>query len=269
MKYAPTFDQGEFRFPTPHYQLKVANKKILYAHIRKNASSQFRSIINRRTHPKYFLKPRNIIKYLIGLSPADRNHIGGNMRYFKHPYGEPVEGFEYDAIIFVYRDPLERLFSVFKNKFIDNINSDDIKYNFENLTCCRFERATFAHFVKYTSENPLLLDPHVIPQKAHLWEIDYRPIKLDNLRGVMDEIIGSKDGEQLFGYKSNSSGQNGNLTEDKFEPGSLCDTPVCDLRKIRKEVEYLPIKSFIGNEICSVVKTNYAQDYEMISRIEV
>lgn len=246
----------------------MGGKKLLYAYIRKNASSTFRAYINQKTHPKYLLDPKNILKKLMGMDLKNRNHIDGNMKYFRHSWSKTVKGDSYDAIIFVYRDPLERLLSTFKNKFIDDIYASGIQRNFEELTGCEAEQATFTSFVEYTYNDFSRLNPHVTPQKSALWELNYTPIKPSHLNKVMREITDLEQTDSFFGSKRNASEKSVDCYEDGYDSGPLYNTSVCDLRVIAKEGRALPITNFISNEIRDKLRSRYAQDYEMIAQIE-
>ncbi len=79
MTYTPSFAAGEFWKPSPHYNITIGGRRILYAYIRKNACTAFKRLINRRLHPTY------AIKKALGQEKNDRYHIQGNMKYFALP----------------------------------------------------------------------------------------------------------------------------------------------------------------------------------------
>lgn len=80
------FQRGDY-----HLRLPIGGKRIVYAYIRKNACSAF--------------------KAAVGMPEA---HVGQLVDAFRWRPWQPR-----DAAIFVYRDPVERLVSLYRNKVLE------------------------------------------------------------------------------------------------------------------------------------------------------
>ena len=257
MTYTPSFAAGEFWKPSPHYNITIGGRRILYAYIRKNACTAFKRLINRRLHPTY------AIKKALGQEKNDRYHIQGNMKYFALPRKGDVDLSRYDETIFVYRDPVERFVSVFTNKFVDDDNNADIRTNFESLTGIDLEHATFRDFMRYAQNDFNSLDCHLAPQKSHLRNIPYsRPIALDQLSSTMTEFIGTGAAQKWFGRKVNASTTAGSTGTE-----NVIDTPVSELRNRQRQGTALHKSNFITDELTDFIHCKYEQDYRMIQEI--
>ncbi|NJN74614.1 MAG: sulfotransferase family protein, partial [Limnothrix sp. RL_2_0] len=101
-----------------HFKFYFEAKKIAYCYIRKNASSAFKNLILGLEHPDIKLNGEHKLNYLI-----------------KHHKCVDIQDIQSaDHRIFVYRDPVKRVVSLFKNKFICKEGRAGILDNYESLT---------------------------------------------------------------------------------------------------------------------------------------
>ncbi|MDM8167643.1 sulfotransferase family 2 domain-containing protein [Roseovarius sp.] len=259
MAYRPSFKKDEFHHNTGHYEINLGGRKILYAYIRKNACTAFRRLLNDEYHrlhpPAEGKKQRSREDFL----------LSGNMKEFLVLRKNLRNVDAYDNTVFVYRDPLDRLISVFTNKFIADKGAKDIKRNFEGLTGLRFDDATFDDFIDYAKHDFKQLDRHLWPQKAHLWDIKYTDaIRIDHLQQSMRSLIGPGRSRKWFGRKVNSSMEVRTASSEV-----LTSVPVSDLRHYQVEGRELGKKNFTTEKVREFVAERYSQDVEMISAIEV
>lgn len=186
-----------------HLAFTLGGKRIAYAYIRKNGCSAFK---------------RMMLRLIDSGDPADM------VRHF--PF-RPYE--QYDAVIFVWRDPLERLVSLYRNKIIER------KYAVDLLAAYRktmnAEPGSFEDFVRFAC---MERDPHCWTQQSHLKRMRYtHAIPLDALHQTMREIAGPA-ADAYFSKKVNKTAQH----------------PVRVSEKARE-----------------MVLSHYAGDYAMIHRI--
>ncbi len=124
-----------------HLWFTAANgQRVLYAYIRKNGCSS--------------------IKRLLG------GHPDSKIDCFESHYhrGQP-----YDFAFFIYRDPVERILSLFRDKVIDGRGATDILAEFRDILPREdpHDFEAFAHFVTKSQ------DPHCWSQASHLRPIRY------------------------------------------------------------------------------------------------
>lgn len=185
-----------------HLGFRLGGKRIAYAYIRKNGCSTF--------------------KRALGFSPStDIRAIAPLHRW--------TLWHRYDATIFVWRDPEERLKSLFRNKIIERKDDYDILPAYRLIM--GEEPSTFEKFAEFASLNA---DPHCVPQSKHLKPIRYsHAIPLPRLHEVMVDIVGAEAAEP-FAHNTNASEQ--------------IDVEVTDRAR-------------------ALIRKHYARDYEMIDRI--
>ena len=176
----------------PHFIFYVEEKILYYCYIRKNACSAFKKlIVDHSNHPLHVRDEENPIDFIL-------KYHGDQDAHSKN---------KYDESIFVYRDPIERMSSVFINKFVARNGNVDIFRDFESKTGTRPGATTYKKFIfDYVMRNPMELDPHVWPQHFHLRRIRYsRAIHMDQLFEEMADIIGEEKANKYFSNKVNSS----------------------------------------------------------------
>lgn len=158
----PSFD-NRFRFVKGHRHLTLSlgGMNILYAYIRKNGCSSFKSALSRNLNV-----------------PASQ--------VFRHARAKPF-GF-YDAKIFVWRDPEDRLISLYRNKILDRQYADDMIARY--WATMGEAPSSFERFALFATTNA---DPHLLPQMQHLRPIRYtHAIELCNLHLAMVGLVGEE-----------------------------------------------------------------------------
>lgn len=172
-----------------HFQFTANGKRFVYCRIRKNGCSAFQQFIiktspyacGRLDNEFAFLRKRHRVPSLSALASADHR-------------------------ILVFRDPVERLQSLFVNKFVQRQQSTDIFNSYKSITGNDPCKANFNDFIDYVSRLGITpLDPHVWPQHWHLCNVVYDCVfPLDNLYKSMAQMIGPKLA-QSFHRKVNPS----------------------------------------------------------------
>lgn len=144
-----------------HLAVPLGDKLIRYAYIRKNGCSAF--------------------KHAMGYEPE--TEIGEIRADHKCSLFD-----RFDATIFVWRDPEERLVSLYRNKILDGTSNADIMRRFERFAKGR--DLDFQLFAEFAVRNH---DPHCIPQASHLKPLFYtHAIPLNRLHAAMTELVGSE-----------------------------------------------------------------------------
>lgn len=110
-----------------------------------------------------------------------------------------------DRTIFVHRDPIERIVSLYKNKFVQGRNAVDIHRDYEELIGEPASEATFEAFVlRYL---PAARDPHVRSQRSHLYPSVYTDaIPIESLSDALRDILPSEIVALYFARPVNVSG---------------------------------------------------------------
>ena len=185
-----------------HLGFRMGGKRIAYAYIRKNACSAF--------------------KLALGFSPSTQfDKIEPHFRWKWWHW--------YHATIFVWRDPEERLVSLYRNKILDRMDAGDILASYRSVM--GDEPSSFEKFAEYAS---LGADPHCRPQYDHLKPLRYsHAIPLARLHEAMVEIVGS-EAAKPFAQNTNAS--------------------------VPHEVE-------ITDRARALIREHYVRDYEMIERL--
>lgn len=186
----------------PHLGFMLGGKRIAYAYIRKNACSAF--------------------KLALGFSPsAPFNEVEPRNRWKRWHW--------YHAKIFVWRDPEERLVSLYKNKILDRKDASDILPSYQSAM--GEDPSTFEKFAEFAS---LGADPHCLPQYDHLKPIRYsHAIPLAQLHEAMAEIVGT-EAAKPFAQNTNPS---------------------------------IPHNVEVTDRAGALIREYYARDYEMIERL--
>jgi hypothetical protein len=156
-----------------HLSFSLGDKRIRYAYIRKNGCSAFKAALG--------FDPSTSISRIKWRHPC---------LPFRH----------YDATIFVWRDPEERLVSLYRDKIIASSNSDEIIVRYRKAM--GEEPSTFEKFVRFAT---LDADPHCWSQASHLKPVRYtHAIPLTGLYRTMSDIVG-EDASQPFREPVNAS----------------------------------------------------------------
>lgn len=235
--------------PAPHFRVQANGTEFVYCYIRKNACSAFkRLIIEHSEHRAEFSNAVGGFSFL-----QDYHRVRGRKAMSR-----------YTNVIFVYRDPIQRIASLFRNKFIMMDRNGDIFRNYLEVTGNPPETATFDEFVTlYVCRNMKNLDLHCRPQHEHLLPIKYTDaIPMHNLYSEMARIAGEDIANSYFGDKTNSSG------------GREYDAPA---NNVPANVAYnewqttnsVPsFDSLLTRQTEDMLKRIYADDLSMIAEIE-
>ena len=114
-----------------HFAFEANKKKIVYCYIRKNASSSFKRLMISRSPYK-----------------NKRKDFQSSLKFLSQFYAAKTQQFEkFDHSIFVVRDPVDRILSVFKNKFVKKTGNIDIFESYARVTGKNPETATFSGFM--------------------------------------------------------------------------------------------------------------------------
>lgn len=166
-------------------------KSFAYCRIRKNGCSAFQ-------------------KFMIETSPHRRRGTGSGMMFLRRFHGASSKRAleAADHRILVFRDPVERIRSLFVNKFMQRKDCEDIFLSYRAVTGRDPLEASLRDFIlRYVSrlgETPL--DPHVWPQHWHLSHVIYdRVFPLGELHDGMVETIGRDLANKFFRHKVNQS----------------------------------------------------------------
>ena len=238
-----------------HFNFEHNGQQYLYAHIRKNASSSFASFLASKLDPGFY--PNEDVVYRLNrkLAPTRRAQL-----------------YRSECSFFIYRDPIERLVSLFNNKFIEHANENypqSIIENYEILAQKQYLGATFAEFVKvylrryfHSFSNGWLLDAHVIPQADHLWPIHYsHVIRFEHLFEDTAAALGKDVAGAHFSKKNNAT------STKRYETPSSYST-VAQLRARYVRSGDVPSKNaYIDTELEEILRDLYAVDYELGSMI--
>ncbi|GGB75520.1 sulfotransferase family 2 domain-containing protein [Blastomonas aquatica] len=186
-----------------HLSFELGGKLISYAYIRKNACKTF--------------------KIALGFEN------GADIREVSKAFPDR-KGAHHDATIFVYRDPIERIMSLYRNKILEKKQNQDIMRSItSNLGVDEIDFETFITFCR------LKVDPHTWSQRSHLKRINYtHAIKMDYLYEAMVSIVGAEHAAP-FKQKNNSS---------------------------------TPVDITISQDSLSILHKIYADDFKMIKNIE-
>lgn len=156
-----------------HLSFRLGDKRILYAYIRKNGCSAF--------------------KTALGFDPSTSISI----IKWKH---RRLWFRDHDATIFVWRDPVERLVSLYRDKIMERRNADEIIDSYRRTM--GEDPSSFEKFAQFSTLNA---DPHCWSQASHLKPIAYtHAIPLTRLYPAMAAIVGP-DAAEPFRQRTNAS----------------------------------------------------------------
>ena len=248
--YRPVFGDGEFRCRGAHFALDTTRGRLVYSYIRKNASSAFKVYLSRHPGPWVALRRR-----LVRRNP----HRLADIAHLRVDRDGDLNGF--DGGLFVYRDPLERMVSLYINKFVHSLAAGGAKASYRRITGKAPEEASFRDFLDYLEAPFAELDVHCYPQKAHLLDIPYRHcLPLKQLEGGMAPLIGAGEAATFFGAPKNPSDRGGREAE-----GFLGDIPAGELRVRRLK---LKPANLLDRDARAALERRFAQDVEMVAAIE-
>ncbi|MCK7546299.1 sulfotransferase family protein [Marinobacter bryozoorum] len=227
-----------------------------YTHIRKNASTSFKKLFQ-------VLYP--------GVCPGDLPSIGcmtQNAQVKGLTPGEIEQKFA--TRLFVYRDPIERVFSVYKNKLIQQDGAEDLLARLETVAGRDPALLTFDEFVHefvslLETERWSEVDGHLYPQVWHLLPITYnKVICMDNVYAEMLDLLPAGVCDEVFKEPSNSTTR-GSVPLRWADP----DCPAVYFRKKYARHKALPsLSQLITPTTETRLREIYADDYQMIHDVE-
>lgn len=224
-----------------HYLFEIGGQTIAYCYIRKNACSAFKRMI---------------------LDQAGYEGAWDDAIDFLARFNPPSLAAAKAATwrIYVYRDPFERMASLFRNKLVAREGSSDFIANFEHVTGSDADNATFELFVtNYLTSKPG--DPHTWTQASQLLPMSYNIVStLDTLFEDMRPVVGDDIANRYFATAANRSSQA--LYDD-----TSFDVPVRLLRKRHSATGELPSSTALGRPVLrNRVERLYADDYSLAPR---
>ena len=169
-----------------HILFDVNGETIAYCYIRKNACSAFKRMI--LAEERYEGAWEDAIHFLLQLAPASL--AAAKTAKWR---------------IYVYRDPFERIASLFRNKMVAREDSTDFIADFESATGSDVDASTFDQFVTvYLTSKPR--DPHTWTQASQLLPMSYNCVStLDTLFHDMRPIVGDELARRYLARPANQS----------------------------------------------------------------
>lgn len=231
-----------------HLKFEINKYIYVYAYIRKNACTAFKNLICNLSEYKKHGEGTSRINYL------SKHHGIVSVKEIEKS----------DFTLFVYRDPIERILSLYKNKFIVRSKNKDIFYNYQKVTGNNPEESTFCNFVKsYLTKSHSLIDLHCHSQASHLLPIFYtHAIPINKLSSCMQKIIGKHLSNRFFKDKIN---QTTTLNVDNFAYNISSNA----LHKNYLKTGFLPSNAaLLNNSICEILQQIYFEDFELIDSCE-
>lgn len=241
----------------PHFWFEVSGRRFVYAYIRKNACSSF----------KAFITETSVFNQGALPEPPSYSFLS---RYHQIRDLDAVR--EEDIFLFVWRDPVVRSISLYKNKFIVRSGNQDIWASVRRLTGRDPENLSFDDFVKYYVVPSMknfqwgVSDPHLYPQVLHLApRVYHAAIELDALAKTMYSLIPDDKARLYFGTRANASL---NSVDEGQGTGSLARVPSSELHAKYRQMGTLPANSALrADELGQLLTIAYRMDYEMIAEI--
>ena len=228
----------------PHYRFQVGGRRFLYCYVRKNACSAFKELI---LHCHGAQVPPDVrpIDVMDDVARAD----GAALRTGN------------DHVVMVYRDPVERIVSLYLNKMVQRVGAEDLLANYRQVTGTDPDGASFDDFVTgYLRPQFGDLDLHAVPQRWHMLPIVYTDvISIRHLDRAMNGLIGPDLARRYFGRPVNQT-----RAETHVEDPDAWDKPAGRLHDVWRKTGVLPRPGgFRTPPIESRLRSLYAADYEL------
>lgn len=227
-----------------HFTFEINGRRITYCYIQKNACTTFK-------------------QFFIHLSPYAKEKGVTDMRHLGHFHRASLEDVKLsDFKIMVFRDPLDRVVSVFKNKFVQQRGNPVIFNNFQQLTGrdplnCSFEFFVKEYLLAYKSK----CDTHLKPQKDHLYPVKYNAcMMMEDVYDNMKKIIGDELALEFFKKRHNAT------KSDKKIKGDLSSVKALHLSSIYKDSGHFPTsESLLTPDLEQYIKEFYSDDYNILA----
>ncbi|MCG5535571.1 sulfotransferase family 2 domain-containing protein [Ectothiorhodospira mobilis] len=235
-----------------HYVFEASGRRVAYCYIRKNASTAFkRLIVDSSPHREALEDCGSRIRFL--------------ERYHREDRLKALAACDYR--IFVYRDVLRRMASLFVNKFVLSEGAADISKDVAQRLGRPVEALSFERFVEAYldgARNVNELDPHVWEQVSHLRPLHYtHAIPLERLEADMASILGRDRAREYFGRKVNVAGAGKGI-----DAADVASWDVASLRARHGLDGSLPTYAqLLRADLASCLSRIYRRDERMIRRI--
>lgn len=252
MIYKPRNFFPEKKSFSPDFVFQRDGVSFFYTYIRKNASTSFKKLFQ-LMHP--------------GLCPGEIPSIECMAKHVqvKDLSPEEIEN-SYTNRIFIYRDPVERVFSVYKNKLIQQDGAEDLLISLNKVTGRNPGLMTFDDFINdYVSlletDRWSEVDGHLYPQSWHLLPITYNiVIPMEDVHKEMSKLIPKELCDQVFREPSNS-------TNKGSKPLENCDvdTPAVYFQRKYLQSKALPqLRQVLTPTAEKRLREIYSEDYCII-----
>jgi hypothetical protein len=233
-----------------HFRFQANGRTITYCYIRKNACSAFKKLITGvsphqeqlAAHPEAmsFLSRHHRVRSLRDLMAADHR-------------------------IFVYRDPIERAVSLYKNKFIAQLDHTDIFASYHRRTGRDPLQASFRDYVlHYLGHDQSALDPHCHSQIRQLAPALYtEAIPMRSLHEAMAGILGADLAGRYFRIRVNA-------TEAVEDPAPAAHRAAADLHEAYQASGRMPANAaLLEPALLQRLQELYADDLAMVQALAV
>lgn len=237
---------------SPDFVFQGDGVSFFYTYIRKNASTSFKKLF-KVMHP--------------GLCPGDTPSLACMAKYAQVRDLTPEEiDQSFANKVFIYRDPIDRAFSVYKNKLIQQDGAEDLLARLSKSVQRDAGLLTFDDFVnEYVSlletDRWEEVDGHLYPQSWHLLPITYnKVITMDSLYAEMQELLPKELCDEVFLEPTNS-------TTKGTVPLAICDAdcPAVYFQRKYTESKSLPsLKQVLTPAAEARLKEIYADDYRIL-----
>lgn len=245
-------NSGSTKIPcSASYKIAFEDISIVYTYIRNNACSSFKNFFRWGS------------EYELGRGKETLREMG---RYHLVRDYKVAESADYR--IFVYRDPVERMVSLYKNKFIQGSGAEGMHRDYYALTGERAEDASFLDFItKYVSNvgREEKLNPHVLPQSWHLMPICYNAaIHIKKLGEEMKFLVGENASKEIFSSPYNST----SIKKNVFFGGGEGIKAYRYKEYLKTDGVYPSLESLVTEKIRRKIVEVYSDDYEMIGGVK-
>ncbi|CAH1043980.1 sulfotransferase family 2 domain-containing protein [Halomonas sp. TD01] len=241
---------------SPDFFFEGEGVSFFYTYIRKNASTSFKMLF-KALYPDAC--PGDVPSVSCMIKNAQVNDL------------DPKEiDQRFNFKVFVYRDPIERVFSTYKNKLIQRDGAEDLLNLLQKVVgrdpaLLTFDEFVHEYVVLLETERWEEVDSHLYPQVWHLRPITYnKVIRMDNVYKEMQELLPNELCDQVFKEPSNSTTKGSTSL-----PWVDSDCPAVYFRKKYAEGKALPSLRQLLTPATEVrLRELYAKDYKMIAIVE-
>ncbi|MES3675212.1 glycosyltransferase [Halomonas elongata] len=255
MSYNPRQLFPEKKGFSPDFLFQNDGVSFFYTYIRKNASTSFKKLF-KLMHP--------------GLCPGKEPSLSCMAKYAQVNDLTPEEiDRSFENKVFVYRDPVERVFSVYKNKLIQQDGAEDLLEKLSKASGRDPGLFTFCDFVNdyvalLETERWKEVDAHLYPQVWHLLPITYNmAIPMEHVHREMLKVLPKDICDKAFEVPSNRT-DSGSVRLESCDT----DSPAIYFQKKYIRENALPkLEQVITPEVEARIKEIYCEDYLMLSRV--